>query len=413
MIATMVHGTWARDAAWTRVTSNLSLFLTSRFPTLQIIPCEWSGGNSHAARMDGAMRLRTHILKCKQESPTESQIIFAHSHGGNVAMYALRDSEVAASVQGVICLSTPYLFCRGRDLGDRGINSVIRFLFWSIVLVLAIPCIVLVPPSSSRIVSRIVGVIIGAILTGIAAAILKGIGGALGSAIRRRFKLPAGGNLLEEVFNSFSYPREKSIKILSIRAPGDEATTALTMAHAFSAIFTRLYRVFDWCSEITDWLEEVVSSGFGSRMAHSLLFIVPGALFGVLAAWTKVNLLLVPAVLLGLIGLCLIQTPSVANWLVMLSAILFGFVPFIVLTAICVMTSAFGKDTGLIACFFELTCEATPPGDAILHILTHQQRQDLWHSVPYQSPDAFLVMQSWIESNIILKPSFSRLRAID
>ena len=42
--------------------------------------------------------------------------IVAHSHGGNVALYALRDVALRRKIDGVVTLGTPFIHCRPRPL---------------------------------------------------------------------------------------------------------------------------------------------------------------------------------------------------------------------------------------------------------------------------------------------------------
>lgn len=91
---------------------------------------EWSGANSVWGRLcaagaerdftDGAARppaagtLRAHIACVNQRFPDARQVLVAHSHGGNVCLAALRDHDTRAAVQGLACLSTPFVSVRSR-----------------------------------------------------------------------------------------------------------------------------------------------------------------------------------------------------------------------------------------------------------------------------------------------------------
>lgn len=70
---------------------------------------------TNAARLSGADKLKAHILGLpKQEG--QKHFLLAHSHGGNVAMYAMQDKEVQERIDGIICMATPFLFPRRRPL---------------------------------------------------------------------------------------------------------------------------------------------------------------------------------------------------------------------------------------------------------------------------------------------------------
>jgi pimeloyl-ACP methyl ester carboxylesterase len=117
VVITLVHGTFAPDAAWTRPDSALR----SRWPATPERPVrfsvfEWSGGNSHQDRVTAAGELAEHIRALTTEYDTASHLVVAHSHGGNVALGALSHEDLKGKVKGLICLNTPFLHCARRDL---------------------------------------------------------------------------------------------------------------------------------------------------------------------------------------------------------------------------------------------------------------------------------------------------------
>jgi hypothetical protein len=117
VVITLVHGTFAPDAPWTRPDSALR----SRWPATPERPVrfsvfEWSGGNSHQARVTAAGELAEHIRALTTEYRTASHLVIAHSHGGNVALSALSQEDLKGKVTALICLNTPFLHCARRDL---------------------------------------------------------------------------------------------------------------------------------------------------------------------------------------------------------------------------------------------------------------------------------------------------------
>jgi hypothetical protein len=118
---TMVHGTFAKGAPWTQDDSRLSAALKAQLSgTVEIERCEWSGWNTAGARAAAASKLADHLRAQGDKHANERRFVVAHSHGGNVALYALRDAKVAALVDGVVCMATPFLVARRRDLGPKG-----------------------------------------------------------------------------------------------------------------------------------------------------------------------------------------------------------------------------------------------------------------------------------------------------
>jgi hypothetical protein len=59
--------------------------------------------------------LNSRIIQVR-EYPNAHHFVVAHSHGGNVAMYALADESLASRVSGVVCLGTPFFACKPRNL---------------------------------------------------------------------------------------------------------------------------------------------------------------------------------------------------------------------------------------------------------------------------------------------------------
>jgi hypothetical protein len=155
VVLTLVHGTvlfarWPRilrflqavhrcfvrtptPPAWFEDGSAFVSRLTSAFADrrVHLLRFSWSGANTVwdrvcAAGADGdyikAARpranprptLRDHIAEVARAHPGVAHVLIAHSHGANVALYALRDDATRAAVQGLVCLSTPFMHVRQR-----------------------------------------------------------------------------------------------------------------------------------------------------------------------------------------------------------------------------------------------------------------------------------------------------------
>ena len=108
-VITLIHGTWARDASWTQPDSQLCVALRAAFPQAWLVPFVWSGANTMAGRRKGSQALVTHLRASIHRHPDAHHYIIAHSHGGNIAMYALREDDIKRRVDGVVCLSTPLI----------------------------------------------------------------------------------------------------------------------------------------------------------------------------------------------------------------------------------------------------------------------------------------------------------------
>jgi hypothetical protein len=131
---TLVHGTFARNAAWTRPGSALREHLEAHLPGPVVYHrFRWSGWPSHLARDHAARGLRARLLKCVQNNETAHHCVIAHSHGGNIVCYALRDAaELVERLDCIITLSTPFLLVRRRNLSLFGLLSALGSLYVAI-----------------------------------------------------------------------------------------------------------------------------------------------------------------------------------------------------------------------------------------------------------------------------------------
>jgi len=167
---------------------------------------------TNTARLTGATQLQQHIL----DSPTtDKHFLVAHSHGGNVAMYALQDPAVAARVDGLICMATPFLYPRKRPLSILALTlswgimltGVMQFIWTSEMLLrgglawLGALCLVLF------------SIIVPAALTWLVAY------------ERYQYRVK-NDSRLSNLINKLSY-QSPNIPILLIRASGDEASGLL------------------------------------------------------------------------------------------------------------------------------------------------------------------------------------------
>lgn len=130
LVLVLVHGTkpqllgrellsppvWAKPQSTFRTSLEAALSERPLF-----VEFEWSGANTHAARLTAGARLADRLRQLRGEHPKARLVVVAHSHGGNVACYALRQLAPASpeepqAVDGVVFLGTPFLRTELRDL---------------------------------------------------------------------------------------------------------------------------------------------------------------------------------------------------------------------------------------------------------------------------------------------------------
>jgi hypothetical protein len=116
LVVTMVHGTWARNAAWVDPASQFGTGLRDSLAPALVVPFRWSGRNSVKARSRAVSELRVHIEDIRLRYPDARHALIAHSHGGNVVLSALADPQLARETLGVATLGTPFLSATLRDM---------------------------------------------------------------------------------------------------------------------------------------------------------------------------------------------------------------------------------------------------------------------------------------------------------
>jgi hypothetical protein len=98
-----IHGTWGRlrfsfwrqTPFWFEENSQFMTRLRAQLRSLgldvEINPLPWSGANSVAARHSAAFELVHTLWQQRWENPDVHQVVIGHSHGGSVALLAMRD----------------------------------------------------------------------------------------------------------------------------------------------------------------------------------------------------------------------------------------------------------------------------------------------------------------------------------
>jgi hypothetical protein len=164
LLITLVHGTWGRGVfSNSRRQGRRPLWFEDGSPFLALLSAElaniphkftrllWSGANSIFERDKTADLLAKHVSAEHSEHPQATQLVIAHSHGGNIALRALHHLQKldvcqaqGASAPGpfFVTLATPFIEIHQADFGRR--PGLIRFAvaaaagFVSIVLLEAL-----------------------------------------------------------------------------------------------------------------------------------------------------------------------------------------------------------------------------------------------------------------------------------
>jgi hypothetical protein len=134
MTIVTVHGTFARNwlirkfyggRGWWHANSYFCQKLLEKIPGCAFVEFEWSGKNSHSARIAAGAELARLLTLIRREKPNENVVVIAHSHGGNVALKAIDVAE-PGSVLFLFLLGMPHLsiFCQKPVACDSKVEGV-------------------------------------------------------------------------------------------------------------------------------------------------------------------------------------------------------------------------------------------------------------------------------------------------
>ncbi|MFA6243033.1 MAG: hypothetical protein WC655_19000 [Candidatus Hydrogenedentales bacterium] len=416
-VITTVHGTFARGAAWTKPESNLCKALSKGLVGVVVIkPFEWTGKNTLSARMNGAAKLKEHFAHLQHEHPNAKHYIIAHSHGGNVAMYAMNDPGVASLVSGVVCMSTPFIFATRRLLGaknDAGLSarlaSVIPALALSAFQIALVAAFVYLSTIWDFEISK-------SWMTAIYVLVLLA-------------SMTAGVVLVEwlsaftdRLCNSMEQPVLDSEKLLIIRSPGDEAGAALGGVQFVVWLTARLYHPI---ARLSRWVHE-----FEEKFGWANIFpkVTGNPDVNLRLAGKVLGHRPIAVSLVGGIGLAipLSMEGSGSLWSLLLFAPLSIFLVFFMLPVLLSLASAlalvlevtvlmiqsfilllpFGPEMATVNFYRSLSVEVSPLGSWKVNMLDDEDRspdaseeQGLAHSRPYEDVGAFKLICDWIKSH--------------
>src|SRR5262249_27753392 len=111
----LVHGTFARDADWTHDDSPIAIAIREQLPGTRVLAFPWSGANSPSARIKAGAEL-AQFGKSLAAGGVRDLWLVAHSHGGNVALFALRDEQFRSLVAGICFFGTPFFRLNTRSV---------------------------------------------------------------------------------------------------------------------------------------------------------------------------------------------------------------------------------------------------------------------------------------------------------
>lgn len=290
-VVTLIHGTFARGAPWTQEDSTLRKELMRYLGSVTFRSFEWTGANNHNARIAAGALLGKHILSIKTEFPEARHFLIAHSHGGNVIFYSLRDLEVKNGICGIVTMGTPFIKCDLRP--DHAVVGVFRFLATALSFLASY---VLLAIGYNEFVPDLFGQSIDVLLMATATLIAFAVWKLIHEPVRRWFSR-AGNRALARLT-----PSSTQIPCFVIHTPYDEAGLLLSTVRQvaiapflFSNGLLRVMPTFVGAVAILLGLQEFLDSIFelGGRISSSrsaiaigaplMLTVLIGILFGMAA----------------------------------------------------------------------------------------------------------------------------------
>jgi len=143
-IVVLVHGTFAPNADWTEPGSTLVRAIRAAEPAdnTLFVRFNWPGSiggyqnNTNFVRYGAGQKLGELLWQLRKQHPRARIVVIAHSHGGNVALYAARH---APHLAGMVLMGTPFISVSPRDLtGDLALSTSVSLLVFVLFLLLEI-----------------------------------------------------------------------------------------------------------------------------------------------------------------------------------------------------------------------------------------------------------------------------------
>jgi hypothetical protein len=225
IVVTLVHGTFATAAPWTKPDSALCRRLKNEFgDKILIEPFSWyPADNSIEARMAAAEKLSSHLARLQENNPEGRQYVIAHSHGGNVALDAV--ALYGRNLAGIACLATPFLHASVRDMRQL---TLANLGWWFGSLFLLGGQVALLWYGLGRWLG--LWVLVSWLLAAVAAGVTSGL-----------YERLLHGIEIKDVANVVQSSVPTDWNLLIIRGAGDEAWLALGTSHLFSRYLSKIF----------------------------------------------------------------------------------------------------------------------------------------------------------------------------
>jgi hypothetical protein len=358
--------------------------------------------------MRAAKKLRAYLKDSVERWPNAMHFVIAHSHGGNVALYAMDDISLHDKIVGLACLATPFISVRERELGRNRadlFNMSIAVLLFGILFWVG---------ASIHVEGRIKTAII------VACVIILSLG-VIG--LFPPFLMQNALARAQKLSNDLSPSLPKAGQLLIIRSPADEASGLIGIFQFFSQVTMRLFFVVETVQARIDRLVKRWAQ-VGAKFWKINLAVATAASFLLLAsayedaqqqtqpvvAWIMIIIAMISffslaASFFALVWALILKLPGGPEFMARNSMIIIAeLVWYVIILLSLLMVLPFGWQAALANFFLDVTVDSTPVGTWEVHLINPPTGRHLDASAPpmmhavHGNPEAISLLGDWIEN---------------
>jgi hypothetical protein len=362
-VITLVHGTFARNAAWCKLDSPLCQALSKALgPDVVFSPFAWSGRNSFQDRQIATEKLASHLANLRTSYPQYKHSAIAHSHGGNILVNAL--AGLPEGLDSAICLSTPFFIIQPKPEGRFMEQKLLAY----VVITVCFSLIYLVYWVSNQLFSSLTT----RILLGSTILIALIIGYFLVIRDSADLKISRIESVYERLLASSTKRSLVSYKMLLMRSPRDEATLSLG--------------VFTFANWIIDQSRNIV-------LSLKLWFARYALKYKIVVGLTYI---------VFFYGTYYFRNSDIERYVFGSWGLIGAISIFCFLLSNALLSFGFGMDVFFGVWRTRISVETCPPGLWPTYVLSpHKRDASMRHSQPYHSPEAIKVIVSWLSHDHI------------
>lgn len=404
-VVILVHGTWGRGvipwlqkpiATWCEENSDVCKVCREELGDRTLfVPFSWSGANSPAGRLDASEKLAGRLAQIRKEHPSSPIFLITHSHGGNVAMYCMKDETSTKQVAGLVCFSTPFLHVSVRDFGKSTgiIHKIITALTFALIVVAFILMTKIVLENESLSSSAFINwtIIILFLSLFVLAAFLG-----------RGFRKISGW--ARKLASRLTTPSELPFPVLLVRDTGDEASSALGGPQFISSVVSIflgfVVAALRLVSKVWAWANAKELPNIYKWWFITLVSVVIFSFIRELIGLDEDYLAWLVPLIVAPYAIVLFR--HLINLLVLLLCVLLGFPCFVLvyfsILILSILLMPFGSQFAFSGAILKITAEATPPGTWSVTQLGASHQPDagrgLQHST-HSDPEALQILRNW------------------